>query len=624
LEEIEPYEYRQIQIEHFTPQLIKLVMICTTLIRYPDDVDSLSRDMLDEIHIDRSYMVETLEDCCRLLGQDLVLQVLGTRLRQECAQVSSLPSQNQVAHWHGVEASLFSLQSISRYITIDEQTVLPFVLTLVPQLPASVHHLRNTACLIVGKYSSWLGLHSEYLQPILPYLAQGLSIPKCASSSANAIKILCENCSTTLSLGDSVLDLYDSILAAQQQSHPILDLHDELLVLEGACKAISLQMSDVTKAKDPTRIAMYIRRLVEPIGTRLANTTFVGSGSTSPRLALNELERLTVVARFLHLPRPNEAVSSDVNGRISSRSEFLTQLMSQCWPWLETLSQKYPKDFNIAEKICRLHKHVLRGCGSSGYRDMIQPLCANIVRGYALSHLSPYLYLASICVAEYGNDPRYVPLLFEMVRDISEHTFSVLRSPDDLVAQPDLVEELFFLAGRMMTHCPVPLLLSPLMTSLIKFATLSIELDHKDANRGTLSFIESSIAFGLDLSRGETKLSIDPQQLQSCRESLETCIRNEGCYIVQNLIKSLMGVLPCYRLDSSHGSIGGILYKLNQLCPSLTQEWVTISLPEAPDHARSTLLRSFTNTSNTSFDEMLSTIRWFSNYCIREMKIRGE
>jgi transportin-3 len=460
---------------------------------------------------------------------------------------------------------------------------------------------------------------------MLPYLAQGLSIPKCASSSANAIKILCEHCSLTLSLGDSVLDLYDGIVAAQQQSHPVLDLQDELLVLEGACKAISLQMSDTTKAKDPERISMYIRRLVEPIGTRLANTTFVGPGSTSPRLALNELDRLTVVARFLHLPRPNDDLSSDANRRISSRSEFLTQLMSQCWPWLDTLSQKYPNDFNMAEKVCRLHKHVLRGCGSSGYGDMIQPLCANIVRGYTQSHLSPYLYLASICVSEYGNDSRYVSLLFDMVRDVSEKTFSVLRSPEDLVAQPDVVEELFFLAGRMMTHCPVPLLLSPLLGAMIQFSTVCMKLDHKDANRGTLSFLESTISFGIDLSRGEAHVSNDSQQLISCRESLENCIRSEGIHIVQNLMQALMGTLPCYRLDSPHGSVGSILYKLKQLCPSLTLEWVIMALHPAPDHAKRTLLRSFADTTNNiSFDEMMSTVRWFSNYCIREMKMRGE
>lgn len=149
---------------------------------------------------------------------------------------------------------------------------------------------------------------------------------------------------------------------------------------------------------------------------------------------------------------------------------------------------------------------------------------------------------------------------------------------------------------------------------MVKFATVCMKLDHKDANRGTSSFLERSVALGLDLMRGETHvLSHDPQQMLSCRESLETCIRNEGSYIVRNLIQSLMGILPCYRMDSSHGSVGGILYKLNQLCPSLTIEWVTTALQGAPEHGRTTLLRLFTNNHNISLDEMLSTFRCFSN-----------
>jgi transportin-3 len=555
------------------------------------------------------------------------LQSLGTRLRHECERVSALPSQHHLTHWHSIEASLFSLQSTARYTSVDEMTMLPFVFSIIPQLPVSVFYLRNTACLVVGKYAPWLGRNPDYLKPILPFLATGLSIPKSASASANAIKILCESCNSTLSLGDSVLALYDDIVTASNQSpNPILCLRDELQVLEGACKAITIQLSDATHGLASERITIYIQRLVEPIGTRLANTTFVGQGSTSPKLALNEIERLTVVARFLHLPRPQgSSPIHATNGQISSRSEFLLQLMTQCWPLLDSLSQKYPTDFSIAESICRLHKHVLRGCGSAGYRDMIQQLCSSIVRGYTLSHLSPYLYLASICVSEYGSDSRYVPLLFDMIRELSDKTFSVLQTPQDLVSHPDVVEELFFLAGRMMTHCPVPLLLSPLLEAMIKFSIICMNLDHKDANRGTLSFLESLVVFGMEMRHGQmTRFTNDPQQMKSCRESLEKSIQREGPSIVHNLIQSLMGNLPCYRIDVTHGSVGSILYKLNELCPALLYEWLTLSLQPAPEHARKTLLRSFTtHGTNMSMEDFMSSIRWFSNYCLRETKIRG-
>ena len=207
LEELEPFEFRQIKIDYFAPQLMRLLNICTRLLCYPQGVEDLSLDRLDDIEGIRLYFADTIEDCCRLLGGEAVLRATGDPLQDECHRVASLPPEKQLSDWHGIEAYLYAIQAVSLYVPPDDQRVIPFVMNLIPQLPSDVPLLRATACQTVGRYASFLKVQPQYLQPLLPYLAQGLSVPKCASAAAIAIREICERC--TSSLGDSV---YNSMM----------------------------------------------------------------------------------------------------------------------------------------------------------------------------------------------------------------------------------------------------------------------------------------------------------------------------------------------------------------------------------------------------------------------------
>jgi transportin-3 len=104
-----------------------------------------------------------------------------------------------------------------------------------------------------------------------------------------------------------------------------------------------------------------------------------------------------------------------------------------------------------------------------------------------------------------------------------------------------------------------------------------MQLDHRDANKGTLNFMENSISYGLSL-RERNKVD--------CQQALEHVLITEGQSIVGNLMRSLMGDLPAYAIDVGHGSIAGILWKLNLLTPNLVAQWMSVALANAPERAR--------------------------------------
>jgi len=617
LEDIEPYEYRQLQIDNFTPQIIRLVSTCTHLLKYPADIDSLAEDRIDDINKNRFYVNDTLGDCCRLLGGDLVLKNVGQILQTEVERVSSLGNQG-LQEWHTIESCFKALISTSRYIPPDENVVLPFVMRLIPNLPTSVSYLRNTANFIVGAFAEWLNRHPEQLHPILPFLAQGLSEVKCASSAAVAIKQLCENCSTQFSLGESVLQLYDGIVAAQVQHQPVLDLKDELEVLEGACKAVSRQLQEMPSGNVQEQTT-YISRIVEPIGTRLvqySSTSNVNapSPSISPKQVIAEVERLTVVIRYLQVP--------------SGRPQFLIDLMTQCWPYLEQISLKYT-DFHMAEKICRLHKHCLRNCGAAAYLPLVERLCAHLVKSYSHSRQSPYLYAASIVIAEYGtyssssntDNGKIGRQLYAMLEEMGNTSFKILTPLDEFKNHPDVVEELFFLGGRMIQCCPDIFVGSQIFSSFVQCAGIGMVQPHKDANRGTMSFLDNAMEFGIRLRMNLDVSRSGDMNMRAIQENFENVLSREGKQISMNLIESLLGELPCYRVTSasSNGSIGGLLHKMYKLCPGLLLDWISVPLARVSDVERALLLNGFR--SDVGRDEFFGVVERFVEVCSRSQKM---
>jgi len=278
---------------------------------------------------------------------------------------------------------------------------------------------------------------------------------------------------------------------------------------------------------------------------------------------------------------------------------------------LDAVSQKHPRDFNCGEKLCRLHKHALRECGPLQYTPMLEPLVEQTVKNFSSSLSSPYLYLASIIVSEYGRNEAHSKLLHGMAEHLCSTVFHGLRTMEDFTAHPDVVEEFFFMTGRMVTICPSPVVQSSLLNPLLQCAALGMRLHHKGANRGTLNFLESTVSYSLKLRLSN---SLNSNELADIT-ALEQAILAEGQSLVINLAQALLGDLPAYRLDSGSGSIAGVLFYLNRLCPELLMQWIQPLLTAAPEQAKSAFLVKLHK--QVARDEFNSSVRGFTAVCER-------
>jgi len=548
LEDVKCLRTRQELVDSYSPHLLQLLDVLLKHLQYPQNLEELSVDRTDDLHRDRYYIGDTLEDCCRLLGGHVVLQRIGSRFP------------NPIQEWQPVEACLFAIQCIHRYIPQDESQYLPQVMALLPQLPPEIMPLRFTACAMIGKYASWLAAHPEYLKPLLPYLAESLKLPKCSRAASVAIKELCE----CISLGDDMLELYSAVQ---------VELQDELELLEGVCRTVSREHN----------VNDYLARIIQPLGNRWHAE--LNDDSTSLKLIVAEVERLTVIVRFLQMSGP-----------------AMLEVMKSSWQLLDASTRKFPRDFRLAESVCRLHKHALRMCMAPDYAPLFDSLTQTCVESFDRSHQSPYLYLASICITEYGRDPVYTSRLMDMISALAQTAFGFLQSLQEFVLHPDVVEELFYCMGRMMNYCPDPLMASPLLPSLFQCAVVGMQLDHRDANKGTMNFLEAAVG------------NIDVNTMTTSNLPLET--------VVSQLMRALVGELPAYSIDSGSGSIAGILWKLNTKCPQPLRQWMVEALETlAPVQEKEDLLRSLGTSRDR--EEFNASVRAFRSSCERHRKLQA-
>jgi transportin-3 len=583
LESIEPFEWRQELVDFYTTYLLKLIDVCVgSLMRYPGDINELSDDRVEDLHNHRFYVSETVEDCCQLLGGHIVLRQVGRLLQEEVEKVAG----RQQTEWQGLESCLACLSALHRFVPNDETEFLPFCFNLIPQLPAEIRPLRITACEMIGKFAAFLATHPELLQPLLPYLAQSLCTPETASAAAVAIKELCECSNQNFSIAEPVLQLYEEIAAQPGR----LELNDELQILEGVCRALSRSIQD-TRSDGKA----FLARLAQPVGNRLAAA--VADVNSPPARIGAEIDRLTVIVRSLAVPF-REPSQHPIVG-----------LLQSSWSLLATSTNRFPGDHVLAERTCRLHKHSLRTCGARAYAPMFDALVQQLVTSFQKSLQSPFLYAASICITEYYKDPAYTQRLFDMVAAMTNTVFSFLRNLTEFTNHPDVVEEFFYLMGRMVAYCPDPVMKSPLLLPLFQGAVVGMQLDHPGASKGTLKFLETTVSHGVQLRQQQTN--------RESLASLEHVLAQQGQAIVRNLVRALMGDLPVYS-----NQIPEILFKLNVLAPSQLTQWLTTAFGSAALPER--VMKDFICALDTGLarDEFNLAVHAFQSACERERRFR--
>lgn len=543
LDRLDPPDLKQAKLDVFSPCLTRLVGVLLRLMCYPEDVDQRTEDQVDDLKRHRYDVSDVLNDCSRVLGGVTILGLVLQQLEQELASFMSQSQDTQATSWHMVEACLFGVRSVARGVPHDENNVMPHVMAMLLRLPPTNFHIRYTANLVVGRYSEWLKRHPAELPAMFQFLLGGFGTPECAAAASTAIKDVCESCA--VHMGQPALALYDQL----QASKGGMQFKDELEILQGLCHVISTLPMDMATAA--------LHRMVQPVAEALS----AGANDTV-KATVQELERLTVMVQYVN-PKLQPSEIHPVVG-----------VMKGVWPLLGAIVPRHPASSSLAEKLCRCYKHAIKSCRGQ-FEPLLDPLLVQLVTNFSVAPHSSFLYCASVCAATFGGDPNHRHTLFRALTDLSRTVSSHLSGGfDQLTANPDMVEEYFYLVGRYLKNCPALLLVDPLLDSVVKLSIVGLRLQHREAHRGVLAFLDEFVGVGTNSAEPAYKVPI------------EGLLRENGAAIVRGLIGCIVGELPSYALDDRNQGtpcVASVLWKLSLLCVNWLREWITAALMDVPE-----------------------------------------
>jgi hypothetical protein len=183
--------WREVLRAQIAPALQEVAPVMLRRLRFPpkEDWDDLPADKQDDFrHQYRYDCQDVLLFVSDVVGYKSVLTTLATALRAELqawvAKCGGVPPTGQSTEgWEGVEAALYAIRSIARFVPNSEAEILPGVFQLLPQLPFHPE-LRATAHRILGRYSSWLRNHPDAVPGVLDFMLTGSLYPSAQALAA--------------------------------------------------------------------------------------------------------------------------------------------------------------------------------------------------------------------------------------------------------------------------------------------------------------------------------------------------------------------------------------------------------------------------------------------------------
>ncbi|XP_071476765.1 LOW QUALITY PROTEIN: transportin-3-like [Diadema antillarum] len=515
----------------------------------------------------------------RIRVSELIKDVIFIVGSSTCfAQMFHNLASQQGASWEVTEAALFIMSSVAKNVLPDESRVVPQVMQAIINLPEDTHKaVRYTSTRMLGELAEWIEKHAEYLDPILTFLMAGLRDADLASVSAQAIQNICSECREHLQGHlECLLNIAQAVDA--------FNLSGEAAI--GIIKGTALVLAKMPLDK----VQEGLKRLVLVQVTPLSEIVKGGAGlkqgaSTDPTVWLDRL-----AAIFRHT---NPQVT---NGQVHPCLVVLQEI----WPVLSETCSKYQGDIRVIERYCRCLRFAIR-CIGKGAAALLTPLVTQIVGFYQSHTHSCYLYLGSILVDEYGAEPGCISGLIDMLQAFIGPTYTILQEPNGLRNHPDTVDDFFRLCTRLLQRCPLAILQSAAVQSILQCAIAAVTLDHREANSSVMKFFSELVRSGVEKWEAE-----DFER----RKALVVGILQEyGEALLKAIMEACAFYLPAYRMPD-HGEV---IFHLIQFDRESMSKWLEGALQSLPAETAGRI--TATPKQLSEFHESLTSAEDEKNVC---------
>lgn len=554
---------QQSQIKFFQPIFSRLVQYICFCVKEPDDFESWRPDQKSEFKFGCESVAETLRAAGMILGGDTIISLLASPLQEIAVAIERGESYD----WRNAEAIMYCIRWMADCSPSATNTTFASILNLALLLdvPDSMAH---TSTMVIGSYADWIALALESNlsgapQPayIMEKLSERLNNQHIAGAASLAIRHICKSCRSHLgTFLDALLHLLQQTVCfvdckgpEQKESKP-LGLNASNLL------HISEAVGFVIAGLPPDAQEVALRRLADML-----------LGQLNVRLEEARSGKAVSPRQWFCYIDPLSAVFSVQSSR---GAPCVSAAYMQALPGIDALLTSLPGDELIAEHACRVVKYAAKASARAADFgvDILHPSLEFLHRHYHLGRHACYLYATSELVKTFSK--RKSSTLAALVSEMLQTSCKLLSDAEAVATYPDVADDTFSLAGRCLAYAPQLLEQGKVLPSLAEAARVAILVNHKDANIGSILFLQR-------LLKAITRPS-DPGVPWLSSVAREACLSpGNGEVLILRIFAAIAGAIPEDRLED----LGDLLHALLLVAGQEAVGWASTILEKVPSIA---------------------------------------
>eukprot|EP01039_Chlorochromonas_danica_P010540 gene10540-11677_t len=576
--------------QKYGPFYGKLLEVAVLNLTLPFPVLSGAKKMTDDQYERRSEWRESILDCSFVLTASHALDLLCQELESVIKSIASnggaggsgeghvsgggQMSVQQANGWCRIEAILCCIQVVlPRLASSNDSAVngngnasnrIPQLISLLCTLPRELLCLQLTAIDLLGNLAPYLVQHSKYIMLFMDKLYQDLATVKTSLAASKAMMLILkatpssfqQPAAAAASMAFPVLEWHEKVMILRD--HGQLSLEAELNWLEGLAVAVAQHLP-------PTNSLSAINALLANSFQGLQHAL----GQQQEKSVIQQLDRFSILVKYYHLPRDTHAASSQQfysgDYAVAVRG-YLAQLVT-AFGYLDQVLRMHRNE-SISEKVCRCYRFAMKHYPYEMMEHLPQ-LMTLLSTQFAFYPVSPFLYAAATIISTYSLFPipaagqssasnseavaaaggsALTPAIYEMVWSLSTTFFASFSTFDHFIQKPDVA------------------------------ALSGLALDHREAQKGILSFLEQYLHLTSFFSSSSSSNPYYPMYNEmAAKMILQDAV---GGRIVQRLFGLLCGRLFAYAIDESNGCIADVLWYLKRKYPQELQRWLLGSIEQ--------------------------------------------
>ncbi|KAJ3013659.1 UNVERIFIED_CONTAM: Nuclear import receptor [Siphonaria sp. JEL0065] len=517
---------------------VKLFDAMVVHLLYPTDEVSWSAKERDEFREFRHNMGDVLKACVLVLGQNESLSRPYRILQSFLLSTAPGGTLNANTPWQQIEAPLFALRTIGRKISNDENTVLPLIMGMLPQLPQHPK-VKYAAILLIGTYSSWTKLHPEFLAYEMTFIAKGFEEREAIGAASQSLRFLCDEC------GDQLVGYLGQLHPFYLQIVKVLDRVEKADVITALANVIRHVPLESAGGDAPDMLKV-LEMFCLPIAQRLHT---IGAMPPAPEGGYGEELRKEVsdlveqFTSFIYNAQPNFPTTNP------TIQHPCTVLFKGMWPVLESLLTL--RDAKIIDSVCKLIVKCV-----DAQRIHFKPLASTILptlaNFYESTQVASLMWAASKCVKEFGSDASEEGSMVQLVvQRMSQTAFRKIQEAGGKIDHvSDVIEDYFILLTSFLLTCPAHFAQSPLLPTFLECAIACMPIVQFDAWLALYAdFFKQflSLSSPIQSSLHPLQRSLPPQ----ITDTLKSVITLQSSQFMTNFLTGITSTFP-YREDITY------------------------------------------------------------------------